>query len=41
MIELVDIGVNLTNNSLLQNLEAVMQRASNAGVNRIVVTGTS
>ncbi len=41
MIELVDIGVNLTNNSLLRDLEAVTYRASDAGVNRMVVTGTS
>lgn len=41
MIELVDIGVNLTNKSLLRNLEAVMQRALDAGVTRMVVTGTS
>ncbi len=41
MIELVDIGVNLTNKSLLRDLEAVMQRARDAGVNRMVVTGTS
>lgn len=41
MIELIDIGVNLTNNSLLRDLDAVVQRASDAGVNRMVVTGTS
>ena len=41
MIELIDIGVNLTNNSLLQDVDAVMQRAANAGVKQMVVTGTS
>jgi len=41
MIELVDIGVNLTNKSLLQDLEAVMRRAGVAGVRQMVVTGTS
>ena len=41
MIELIDIGVNLTNKSLLQDVDAVMQRAENAGVKQIVVTGTS
>ena len=41
MIELVDIGVNLTNKSLLRDLEAVMRRASEAGVEQMVVTGTS
>ena len=41
MIELIDIGVNLTNKSLLQDVDAVMQRAENAGVKQVVVTGTS
>lgn len=41
MIELVDIGVNLTNKSLLRDLDAVMQRALEAGVTQMVVTGTS
>lgn len=41
MIELIDIGVNLTNKSLLQDVDAVMQRAENAGVKQMVVTGTS
>jgi TatD DNase family protein len=40
-MELVDIGVNLTNKSLLRDLEAVMQRAAAAGVGQMVVTGTS
>ncbi len=41
MMELIDIGVNLTNKSLLRDLEAVMQRARDAGVNQMVVTGTT
>ena len=40
-MELVDIGVNLTNKSLLGNLDAVMKRAREAGVTQMVVTGTS
>ena len=41
MIELVDIGVNLTNKSLLANLDGVLQRAADAGVSQMVVTGTT
>jgi TatD DNase family protein len=41
MIELVDVGVNLTNKSLRQDMNAVMQRAREAGVIQMVVTGTS
>jgi TatD DNase family protein len=41
VIELVDIGVNLTNKSLLADLDGVLQRALNAGVTQLVVTGTS
>ena len=41
MMELVDIGVNLTNQSLLRDLDGVLQRALDAGVNRMAVTGTS
>ena len=41
MMELVDIGVNLTNRSLLADLDAVMHRARDAGVNQMVVTGTT
>lgn len=37
----IDIGVNLTNKSLLQDLEQLLHRASNAGVIKLVVTGTS
>ena len=36
----IDIGANLTNKSLMLDLEQVLQRASDAGVNKIVVTGT-
>jgi TatD DNase family protein len=38
---LVDIGANLTNAAFTQDLDAVLQRARAAGVDRIVVTGTS
>ena len=41
MSEFVDIGVNLTSKSLLRDLEGVMQRAADAGVRQMVVTGTS
>lgn len=41
MIELVDVGVNLTNKSLLSDLETVLERARRVGVNQMVVTGTS
>ena len=40
-MELVDVGVNLTNKSLLRDLDGVMQRAAEAGVRQLVVTGTS
>jgi len=38
---LIDIGVNLTNKSLLADLDGVLQRAADAGVEQMVVTGTS
>jgi len=38
---LIDIGVNLTSNSLLRDLDGVMRRAAAAGVEQMVVTGTS
>jgi TatD DNase family protein len=38
---LIDIGVNLTNRSLLADLEGVLRRAGDAGVEQMVVTGTS
>jgi TatD DNase family protein len=41
MIELIDVGVNLTNKSLQQDIDAVMRRAGEAGVMQMVVTGTS
>ena len=41
MIELVDIGVNMTNKSLLADLDGVLQRAANAGISQMVVTGTT
>ena len=41
MIELIDVGVNLTNKSLQQDLDGVMQRARDAGVMQMVITGTS
>jgi TatD DNase family protein len=41
MMELVDVGVNLTNKSLSRDLGRVMQRAEAAGVRQMVVTGTS
>ncbi|MCP3690454.1 MAG: hydrolase TatD [Gammaproteobacteria bacterium] len=37
----IDIGVNLTNKSLMHDLEAVLQRASISGVTQMVVTGTT
>lgn len=40
-MQLVDVGVNLTNKSLLQDLEGVLARARQAGVEQMVVTGTS
>jgi TatD DNase family protein len=41
VIETIDIGVNLTNKSLLGDIEAVLQRAHEAGVVQMVVTGTT
>ena len=41
MTELFDIGVNLTNKSLMRDLDGVMQRAEDAGVRQMAVTGTS
>ncbi|MCP4765525.1 MAG: hydrolase TatD [Gammaproteobacteria bacterium] len=40
-MEAIDIGVNLTNKSLLADIDAVLQRAQQAGVVQMVVTGTS
>jgi TatD DNase family protein len=38
-VELIDIGANLTHASFAQDLDAVMARALEAGVRRMVVTG--
>jgi TatD DNase family protein len=40
-MQLVDIGANLTHPAFRQDLDAVLQRARQAGVADIVVTGTS
>jgi TatD DNase family protein len=40
-MELIDVGVNLTNKSLQKDLDGVMERAQDAGVKQMVVTGTS
>jgi TatD DNase family protein len=39
--ELIDIGANLTHESFAADLPEVLCRASNAGVQRMIVTGTS
>ncbi len=41
MSEYIDIGVNLTNKSLMQDIDGVLQRATQVGVGQILVTGTS
>jgi TatD DNase family protein len=41
MSEYIDIGVNLTNKSLLQDVDGVLLRAMEHRVTRLVVTGTS
>ena len=38
---LIDIGVNLTNKAFRKDLDQVIERASSAGVEAMVVTGTS
>jgi TatD DNase family protein len=40
-MQFIDIGVNLTNRSLINDLDGVMNRANAAGVHKMVVTGTS
>ena len=40
-MELIDIGVNLAHESFAADLDAVLDRATRAGVGRMVVTGTS
>ena len=41
MSQFIDIGANLTNKSLMHDLDAVIKRAVIAGVKQIIVTGTS
>ncbi|MCP4488207.1 MAG: hydrolase TatD [Gammaproteobacteria bacterium] len=41
MSQFIDIGVNLTNRSLMHNIEGVLQRASKSGVTQMVVIGTT
>ncbi len=41
MSRYIDIGVNLTNSSLMRDLEGVLQRASANQVTQLIVTGTS
>jgi TatD DNase family protein len=41
LTQFIDIGANLTNKSLMQDLDSVIERAVNAGVKQIIVTGTS
>ena len=38
---IVDVGANLTNKKFARDLDAVVQRAKDAGVTKIMVTGTS
>ncbi len=40
-MQLIDIGVNLTNASFASQRQAVLDRAYAAGVAQLVVTGTS
>jgi TatD DNase family protein len=40
-MELIDIGANLTHESFAHDLDAVLQRADDQGVQRLVVTGAS
>ncbi|MCY1399257.1 3'-5' ssDNA/RNA exonuclease TatD [compost metagenome] len=40
-MQLIDIGVNLTNASFAQQLPAIVERAVEAGVGQMMVTGTS
>jgi len=40
-MEFIDIGANLTNRSLMKDLDGVITRAADAGVRQIVVTGTN
>ena len=38
---LIDIGVNLSNNRFNDDVEATLQRAINANVSQLILTGTS
>lgn len=38
---MIDVGANLTNKKYQRDLDTVVQRAQEAGVQKIVVTGTS
>ena len=40
-MEFIDIGANLTNRSLMKDLDGVITRAADASVRQIVVTGTN
>ena len=40
-MDLIDIGLNLTNRRYNRDRDAVIQRAVDAGVGRMIVTGTS
>ena len=40
-MQLIDIGVNLTNKRLLTQAPVIIQRALDAGIRHMVVTGTS
>lgn len=40
-IDLIDIGANLTHDSFDEDRDEVMRRAGDAGVNRIILTGSS
>src|SRR5918992_240972 len=40
-MQLVDIGANLTHGAFSQDLADTVQRARNAGISRIIVTGTT
>lgn len=39
--ELIDIGANLTHESFTEDFQEVMRRAADAGVNRMILTGSS
>lgn len=40
MTEYIDIGVNLTNDAFSGDVESVLQRAQDAGISQMIVTGT-